>query len=105
MLALLSRSTSVRELEFYEYILSYVCQLRPTENYGYTRVLDGAGYPPLDREGAAYGNVGGTKIYFAGGVNTIYPSPSYFTAFTDIYTYDTRTRSFYLNLSFACVAP
>jgi len=66
------------------------------ENYAFTRILDGSGYPPLDREGAAYGNVGGTKIFFAGGVNTIFPSPSYFTALTDIQTYDTRMTSLQL---------
>jgi hypothetical protein len=35
--------------------------------------------------------VGGTNIYFAGGVNTLYPTATDFTAFTDIYTYDTGT--------------
>ena len=60
-----------------------------TAKYTWQQVPDGVGYPPLDREGTVYGNVGGQFIYFAGGVNSLYPSTSTFTAFTDIYTYDT----------------
>jgi hypothetical protein len=51
-------------------------------------VPDGADYP-VDREGTVFGNLGGTNIYFAGGVNTLIPNEANFTAFTDIYTYDT----------------
>jgi hypothetical protein len=53
-------------------------------------VADGADYP-IDREGTVFWGVGGTNIYFAGGVNTLYPTATDFTAFTDIYTYDTGT--------------
>jgi hypothetical protein len=53
-------------------------------------VSDGANYP-IDREGTVFWGVGSTNIYFAGGVNTLHPTASDFTAFTDIYTYDTGT--------------
>jgi len=56
-------------------------------------VPDGTDYP-VDREGTVFGNLGGTNIYFAGGVNTLIPNEANFTAFTDIYTYDTANNKF-----------
>jgi hypothetical protein len=56
-------------------------------------VSDGANYP-IDREGTVFWGVGSTNIYFAGGVNTLHPTASDFTAFTDIYTYDTANNKF-----------
>lgn len=56
-------------------------------------VAVGADYP-IDREGTVFWGVGGTNIYFAGGVNTLYPTATDFTAFTDIYTYDTVNNKF-----------
>jgi hypothetical protein len=56
-------------------------------------VPDGTDYP-INREGTVFGNIGGTNIYFAGGVNTLYPTAENFTAFTDIYTYDTVSNKF-----------
>jgi len=76
------------------FICSVASQRVAYAKYGFEKVPDGAGIPPLDREGTAYGNVGGRKIYFAGGVNTIYPSKSSFIAFKDIYTYDTQSNTF-----------
>jgi len=51
-------------------------------------LVNGAGIPTVGREGAVYGQSGG-YLFFAGGRNTLTPSTANFTAFTDIYTYDT----------------
>jgi hypothetical protein len=63
------------------------------EHFFWQSVRDGEGIP-MDREGTVYGNFGGFEIYFAGGVNLMYPNRTAFTAFTDIYTYNTDTNTY-----------